>query len=375
MKRLILIFCSLLLGGSYSLGQVRVDFSIDFDTVDVPKYEFKGLGESQTYFRMNFASDEILNPKALKNIKGKNVTKIELVHTKYPTDFEHTKLNLQRVLNLYLLKPELLKDDDIEWKLVRQTACNDSTAYNFFHGFVLTYTNKTSEPRITTKKKYMQDVISGEKPVEDSTILKVMDRQKWKNMVIVSDFTGSMAPYVSELLFWHKLNLKRNKDKIESFLFFNDGNGMPDSEKEIGSAGGIYPTHKKNIDSVMHTAIKTLANGDGGDKEENDLEALIEATKKYPGMENLILIADNKSKMRDISLVEKLNKPVHVILCGTEDGINKQYLDMAYKTGGSVHTIEKDIENLVELSEGDIIHFGKESFKIVDGKFTKITNL
>ncbi len=100
--------------------------------------------------------------------------------------------------------------------------------------------------------------------------------------------------------------------------------------------------------------------------------AIIHGIEKYPQCTDVILIADNKSKVRDIELYDKVTKPVKVVLCGAEIGANVQYLNLARTTGGSVHTIEEDIENLIELNEGEEFSVGNSLFKIVDGKIVLI---
>ena len=65
------------------------------------------------------------------------------------------------------------------------------------------------------------------------------------------------------------------------------------------------------------------------------------------------------------------NRPVRVILCGTQFGINKQYLDLARATNGPVHTMEEDIENLMRLKEGEKITMQKQTFIIKNGRFVK----
>ena len=76
--------------------------------------------------------------------------------------------------------------------------------------------------------------------------------------------------------------------------------------------------------------------------------------------------------MRDYRIIEKLNIPIKVILCGTQFGINTQYLELARKTGGSIHTIEEDITHLMDIKEGETITIGRETFKIKKGHFIKL---
>ena len=71
-------------------------------------------------------------------------------------------------------------------------------------------------------------------------------------------------------------------------------------------------------------------------------------------IENIILIGDNWAKVRDINLLNKVKVPVRVLLCGVTEGmeIHPDYLNIAYKTKGSVHTIEQDITDLILQTSG-----------------------
>jgi hypothetical protein len=91
-----------------------------------------------------------------------------------------------------------------------------------------------------------------------------------------------------------------------------------------------------------------IKKGEGGDGPENVVEAILTGLKKIRKPSQVILIADNWAKVRDINLITRVKVPVRVILCGVYDGmeINADYLNIAYKTKGSIHTIEQDIDNL-----------------------------
>lgn len=93
--------------------------------------------------------------------------------------------------------------------------------------------------------------------VSDSTVIKTLDRNKdWKNMLVICDFTGSMSPYTSQLLVWHKLNLQTGSNGIKYFTFFNDGDSKRDGAKKIGATGGIYSVESGNFDDVVNLALK-----------------------------------------------------------------------------------------------------------------------
>ncbi len=79
------------------------------------------------------------------------------------------------------------------------------------------------------------------------------------------------------------------------------------------------------------------------------------------------MLADNWSDMRDYNLRYQVNKPVRIILCGTKYGINPQYLNLAYITKGSVHTIEEDLDKLFELKNGATFILAGQTFVVSNG--------
>lgn len=217
--------------------------------------------------------------------------------------------------------------------------------------------------KVAVSKKY---VTFG---VVDSTFFKVMDRHKdWDNILFVTDVTGSMYNYSIQLMVWHKLNYLDNR--AAQFSFFNDGNRKSTSMKKIGKTGGIYHVKGDTYEDVEKEIYKTMNMGGGGDGPENDIEALIKAVESCPDAKQIVLIADNWSNVRDIELLEELNVPVKIIICGSRSTIvNLQYIELAYKTGGSIHTIEQDITNLMKLSAGKSIEIGGMHYIIKNGKF------
>ena len=78
---------------------------------------------------------------------------------------------------------------------------------------------------------------------------------------------------------------------------------------------------------------------------ENDLEAIEKGCEKFSQSKNIVLIADNNAPPRDTTLLDNIKKPVHVILCGVRNNhtIRTAYLNLAYKTKGSIHTMEEDL--------------------------------
>ena len=183
---------------------------------------------------------------------------------------------------------------------------------------------------------------------EDQVTMKVLNRNpQWKNSLVVADWTGSMYAHGGQALLWHILNFE--KSGMEYFTLFNDGDDKETKNKVIGKSGGIYFEKAKNIDKVIHLYNLVMLKGNGGDGPENDLEGIIRAIKKYPKHGEVILIADNNSCVRDMELLSEIKEPVRVIVCGFNNKktkLNPHYLEIALKTGGSLHTLNMDIYNL-----------------------------
>jgi len=197
----------------------------------------------------------------------------------------------------------------------------------------------------------------------DSVITTVLRRNThWKNMVIVCDLTGSMSPYTAQLFDWFREAAAEKR--VKAFYFFNDGDGKLNRKKEIGSTGGIHYTASMSPDTVLQVALATMKAGTGGDAEENNLEALLQAIQKSDSTAEFIMIADNHCVPRDMPLLKEVTRPVHIIACGSNYGINPMYLKIARYTNGSLHTMRLDIEGLGQLEDGDVITIGKERFRI-----------
>jgi len=244
-------------------------------------------------------------------------------------------------------------------------------ASKLFHGFLIWYTAAGLEGGRGKEIQELEMVVEGSLEPRDSTILKVMDRHPdWQNILVVADLTGSMSPYVGQLLLWMKL--KSTEHPAKYFVFFNDGDDKLNKEKKIGETGGIYTTSYTSMDSLLMVISTTMKNGWGGDTPENNIEAAIQGIQEYPDFDELVMIADNGAVPRDIKLLKKIKQPIKFILCGTKDGVNPIYLDMARRNKGSIHTIENDIENLIQLKEGDTLEIGNRRFKIKEGEFVEI---
>jgi hypothetical protein len=204
-------------------------------------------------------------------------------------------------------------------------------------------------------------------PPIDSTVLKVFGRMQWNNMLVVADVTASMYAYTGQILLWLKLH--EDERRIKAFTFFNDGDDKDEDAKIMGNTGGIYNTSSSVFEVVEQLVYKVMGNGNGGGIPENNIEALLKGLSDCNECQHIIMIADNASRVSDMSLLQQLHHPVHIILCGVHDKVNTDYLDIARSTGGSVHTAEQDLQLSVEMKEGTTISIHGNSFVIHNGKF------
>ncbi len=207
------------------------------------------------------------------------------------------------------------------------------------------------------------------RPPEDSTVLKVLNRMPWQQMLVVADVTASMYPYIGQLMFW--LRLHEDDRRIHQFVFFNDGDQKDEDDKVLGRAGGIYQTGSSVYDVVEKLVYTTMSNGSGGAIPENNIEALTAGLSSCSSCNDVVMIADNWSPVRDLALLSNIRRPVHIILCGVKDIIQPDYLTIAWRTGGSVHFGEQDINDFTRYKEGDSINLLEQDYTIRKGRFVK----
>ena len=194
---------------------------------------------------------------------------------------------------------------------------------------------------------------------------------QWKNAHIVMDVTGSMSPYIAKTMVWAKST--QESSQVMAYTFFNDGDSKLQHEKQIGKVGGIYSVKNSAFEPVYNKMKKTMLKGGGGDAPENNVEAIIKGIKTFPNCTEIIMVADNWATPRDLSLVKELNIPVHIILCGAINSTNVAYIQLAYDTGGSVHTIEEDLI-MRDIEPGKTLKIGNTYFTLFNGRIEVAKN-
>lgn len=348
---------------------------------EIPFYEFPpNTDTSLTFFlACDFGEATLIDPEVIVPNLFFPVEQIDLVYSNFPVNDTsmQNQLNRKRLNNFVALAPRYLSRPAVKWNLVSQTACkNEAEARELLHGFVITVNFDSWAAYAQGNINYIKEVLKGdfENAATDSIMFKVMRRNPdWDKMLVVQDVTASMFPYTAEILLWHKLNWEL--DKIRHYVFFNDGNMKPDAKKQVGHAGGVYHAEGTTLKHVMQVCFKTMKKGHGGDIQENNVEALVRGIANCEDYEEVIMIADNQANPRDMEWTFKVSKPVRVLVCGAYQGVNPVYLDLARETGGSVHTVEEDITQLMELQEGETLLLSGVSYVIRNGKFERVNSI
>jgi hypothetical protein len=358
--------------------RVSIKVNLKVDTTKVRLYDKIEIEENENIktivLKMRYGSSEILNPKAAKVLEkgGCKVLSVDIVYTDYNNNDVQNTLNKKRLMELYFLSPDIFNQKLVKWKYIEQLGYStEEVARGLFHGIVIKYV------KVPVYKPTSLEEMFGNLKVEklgDTSLFKLFEKHvKFDEELICADLTGSMSPYYFQVFAW--LNLKHNPKKL-NYSFFNDGDNTPDYLKKRGRVGGIYLCKTSSVDTMTSLAYNCIVNGNGGDSPENNIESILKGVKEYPETKEIIMLADNWANMRDYSLISRVKIPVKVIVCGTnlygiKTPVNSEYLDLARRTGGSVHTIEEDILDLAKKKEGDVITVGGVKYQIRGGRFIK----
>ncbi len=341
------------------VGDTVFHNNIAFLRYEVPRYKFVALTPQQV-LHMDYASYDLREEEInrWKSITSKvKVYEIDLVFTLYPKDIKKWRTDYHQLLSDRLSKlfdlDSTLNDSTIRWNMILQTECQtEEEAKDYFHGFVIKYQPlKMKVIDDITNSQELRAIIRGVASTKDSTIFKVLERNPgWNHMLVVADWTGSMYKYGAQLVLWHKQQINTSQSRIRHLVFFNDGNNRKNAQKRIGKTGGIYYCKSTEITEILKTMEMVMKKGNGGDSPENDIEALLTGINVLEGFEEVVLIADNKSAVRDLALIRFLKVPVRIILCDIQnEQVHPDYVKLAYKSGGSIHTFSNDIFDIDSL--------------------------
>lgn len=204
--------------------------------------------------------------------------------------------------------------------------------------------------------------------LESSPIYKSLELLDSEKIALVMDVTASMNSKLAGLNWW----IFNNEDtlRLTSYTFFNDGDKQSNNKKKVGFTGGFYQTNL--IGQVASTIMEAMYAGSGGDSEENDMEAVLFALTSDTQCEAALLIADNCSEVRDMSLLNGVNKKIHVLVCANPNVVRVEYLDIAKRTGGDliVNGIRYKLDS---LKIGDQYAVGKATYRLTITGFKHIS--
>jgi hypothetical protein len=133
-------------------------------------------------------------------------------------------------------------------------------------------------------------------------------------------------------------------------------------------------TDSTNLSVVRAVMKNAMRMGSGGDGPENDIEALLYGIEQCPTCRNVVHIADNVATPRDMVLLRNVKLPIKVVPCQVQSttGVNSALLNIADKTGGSLHTIEQDIIYLSGIAIGETIDIGHHIYRRTKDGFVLI---
>jgi len=205
------------------------------------------------------------------------------------------------------------------------------------------------------------------------TSYDALDRNidKWKNVVIVCDITSTMFPYTTQVFDW--MNENTENTSIKGIVFFTDCDSLG-RQTRGRHPGKMFTVRKKDELILWDTMFAAINNTENNkDKPENNIEALIYAQKYFPDADEFVMIADNSTQVKDMKQLSKVKKKVHIILCGETYEKNlafqTDYIQIAKKTKGTIHTLEDDIDNIAKVKEMSVVRVGNIYFRFHKGKF------
>lgn len=205
------------------------------------------------------------------------------------------------------------------------------------------------------------------------TSYDALDRNidKWKNVVIVCDITSTMFPYTTQVFDW--MNENTENTSIKGIVFFTDCDSLG-RQTRGRLPGKMFTVRSKDELVLWDTMFAAINNTENNkDKPENNIEALLYAQKHFPEADEFVMIADNSTQVKDMKQLSKVKKKVHIILCGETYEKNvafqSDYVQIAKKTKGTIHTLEDDLENISKLKDMSVVRVGNIYFRFHKGKF------
>jgi len=199
------------------------------------------------------------------------------------------------------------------------------------------------------------------------------NKDQWPSKRIVANIDCSMYQYLDELM------VRNYSDEQEqhqnTYWLFNGFENQSKPSHKGNDRRGIFYVAQNDVEGFCTTVDKILNFSCSSNRLENVVEALILGAQDKAAEEELLFIADNFSDAADLHKLKELHVPVRVLLTASQRGINEHYLEIAYRTGGSIHTLKEDIpsKQLQALKDGEQLHVGRFTYQFFKGRFIKVS--
>lgn len=197
-------------------------------------------------------------------------------------------------------------------------------------------------------------------------VSRTLTDNTWKNAALVCDVTGSMDKYNNQVLTWLKSRLAANDSSIRQVVLFNDND-----KHDLNIPRGLYSFKPTTYEDAVQRVRTAEKEGNGGDVQENNIQALLRAQQDAPTCESLIMINDNNEPW-DFSLASQVTKPVHILVCGPPAALEAAFLNLARMTKGSVHFNGRSYTGLDAYAEGESLKVDNTMYVVRDGKFVRV---
>lgn len=195
----------------------------------------------------------------------------------------------------------------------------------------------------------------------DKVLETVMDRNEWKNKLLISDVSYEMLAYAMKLAKWYDAN--RKSGETTQFVLYNNG------VRRTGAASGIaYHMASPGFDELVNL-INHVYDRVDVESAKHDVEGLIAGDGIEKNYEDVIFFVDKDAPLSDYEFFKQIKAPIHIVLCVDPRRPNPQHLTLAWKTKGSVHTISGDFNDIGKLREGDDFEIEGYKYKIMGGEF------
>jgi hypothetical protein len=196
----------------------------------------------------------------------------------------------------------------------------------------------------------------------DTGLLHSLKSLPCKNALVIADVPASMSLYTIQLLHW--LQQMDSLHCISTFACFSDGNDIVTEKKVVSKSGAVYTAKYVNMAAAAGLMELAMQKGSGGDTPENVCEAIIKALEACNNSEEVFLIADNYTPVRDIVFVNKIKKPIPILVCGGQIGVHSDNVTIAATTGGSLYFPNLVVKDFSALKNGGVLQIRSLPYKL-----------